>query len=331
MKNYGKIILGVLLIVLGIAFLGNNYNWFDIDLSFRQFAKWWPLLLVLAGIGVFLNPEKRLGNPLSVLAIAFAIPLGIYSFANDKVEELSKNEKFSMKFDAFDDEQEEDRYSTKSDKNGERSTQHYTVANEIGITKAKLDFGGGAAEFYLEPTNDNLFEANTLLTKGSYKLDSDRSGDEMDINFEMLDQKSGHININDDTDFDNDVYLKLNPKVIWDIKLGIGAGDLDFDLSKYKIERIKVETGVAAVKLKLSDALSETRIDVKSGVAKVTLEVPEGVGCSIDLDGAMNSKNFSGFDKVGDDKWETPNFKSATKKIYIDLESGLSSINVSRY
>lgn len=326
------------MIVLGVAFLGNNYDWFSIDLSFRQFAQWWPLLLVLAGVGVFLTPDKRLGNPLSVLAIAFAIPLAIYSFANDKVEELTKNEKSSMKFDGFDESQDEndsdddqDRYGSGANESGERSTQHYTVANELGIVKAKLDFGGGAAEFYLEPTSNNLFEANTILTKGSYRLDSDKSGDEMDINFEMIDQKSGHLNISDDADFDNDVYLKLNPKVIWDIKLGIGAGDLEFDLSKFKVEKIKVETGVAAVQLKLSDLLSESRVDVKSGVAKVTLDVPEGVGCRIDLDGAMNSKTFKGFAKVGKDRWETPNFETASKKIYIDLESGLSAINISRY
>jgi hypothetical protein len=337
MKNYSKVVLGVILIVLGIVFLGNNYNWFNIDVSFRHLAKWWPLLLIVGGIGVFLNPDRRLANPLTVLAISFAIPLALFAAANDGVKKVEQ----SFKIDEFTDENEsdrkegynsdEDRYELKSGTSNERKVQNFNIENQLGIERAKLDFGGGAAEFFLEITKDNLFEAKTVLTKGSYKLESDKSGSNVEVDFDMIDSDSQHVNVNDDMDFDNDVYLKLNPAVLWDIRLGIGAGDLDFDLSKFKVERIKVETGVAAIKIKLSNLLEEVEVDVKSGVAKVNIEVPKGVGCRIDLDGAMNSKNFSGFNKIDNGCWETSNFASAQKKIYIDLDSGLTSLNISRY
>jgi hypothetical protein len=337
MKNYSKVVLGVILIVLGIVFLGNNYNWFDIDVSFRQIAKWWPLLLVVGGIGVFLNPDRRVSNPLTVLAISFAIPLALFSAANDGVKKVER----SFKFDAFPDKDDnsgndsyssnEDHYESNSSNGSDRKVQNFNVENQLGIERAKLDFGGGAAEFFLETTKDNLFEAKTVLTKGSYKLESDKSGSNVEVDFDMIDSDSKHVNVNDDMDFDNDVYLKLNPAVLWDIRLGIGAGDLDFDFSKFKVERIKVETGVAAIRIKLSDLLKEVEVDVKSGVAKVNIEVPKGVGCRIDLSGAMNSKNFSGFNKIDNDCWETSNFDSAQKKIYIDLDSGLTSLNISRY
>ncbi|MFB0908895.1 MAG: hypothetical protein ACJAZY_001421 [Spirosomataceae bacterium] len=337
MKNYSKVVLGVILIVLGVVFLGNNYNWFSIDVSFRHIAKWWPLLLVVGGIGVFLNPDRRLANPLTVLAISFAIPLALFAAANDGVERVER----SFKLDAFTDENEPDRnesygsdedsYNPKSSTSNQRKVQNFNIENQLGIERAKLDFGGGAAEFFLETTKDNLFEAKTVLTKGSYKLESDKSGSNVEVDFDMIDSDTRHVNVNDDIDFDNDVYIKLNPAVLWDIRLGIGAGDLDFDFSKFRVERIKVETGVAAIKIKLSDLLKEVEVDVKSGVAKVNIEVPKGVGCRIDLSGAMNTKNFSGFNKIDNDRWETSNFDSAKKKIYIDLDSGLTSLNISRY
>jgi hypothetical protein len=322
---------------LGVVFLGNNYNWFSIDVSFRHIAKWWPLLLVVGGIGVFLNPDRRLANPLTVLAISFAIPLALFAAANDGVERVER----SFKLDAFTDENEPDRnesygsdedsYNPKSSTSNQRKVQNFNIENQLGIERAKLDFGGGAAEFFLETTKDNLFEAKTVLTKGSYKLESDKSGSNVEVDFDMIDSDTRHVNVNDDIDFDNDVYIKLNPAVLWDIRLGIGAGDLDFDFSKFRVERIKVETGVAAIKIKLSDLLKEVEVDVKSGVAKVNIEVPKGVGCRIDLSGAMNTKNFSGFNKIDNDRWETSNFDSAKKKIYIDLDSGLTSLNISRY
>lgn len=325
------------MIALGVLFLGNNYNWFDIDISFEKIANWWPILLIVAGLGVFLNPEKRVSNPLTVLAISFAIPLAIFAAANSSFKKVTRNAQFEFSPDD-DDYTSNERYNSddsraesneSADENGVR-TQNFNVENQIGVERAKLDFGGGAAEFFLETTKNSLFEAKTILGKGSYKLESDKSGKEVEIDFDMIDSGK-NIKISEEKGFDNKVYLMLNPAVLWDIKMGIGAGDLDFDLSKFKVENLKVETGAASVKIRLSELLTESNVNVQSGVASVNLEVPKGVGCRIDLDGAMNSKNFSGFNKIGSDRWETENFDSAKKKIYIDLDSGLTSLNISRY
>lgn len=338
MKNYSKIIIGVLLIAAGILFLGKNYGWFSFDVSFSTLAKWWPALLIVAGIGVFLNPQRKLGNPLTVLAIAFAIPMALFSVTRDGIDRVSDNRSFNFDRE-YSDEDDNDNstdegedYSAENDGGNRTNEQVYTVDNESGIKNAKLDFGGGAAEFHLEPTTDHLFYAKTSLSSGGYKLESEtKSGGEKEIVFEMKNQKNNNFRFDTDNNFNNSIYLKMNPKVTWDVKMGIGAGDLDFDFSEFRIENLKVETGAASVKLKLSDL--EDRVDVKieSGVAKVDLAVPSSVGCRIEMDGAMNSKDFNGFQKVDDDTWETKGYSSSNKKITIKLDSGLSSIKVSRY
>lgn len=336
MKNYSKIVLGVILIALGFIFLANNYDWFNLDISFQSVAKWWPILLIVAGLGVFLDSERRVSNPLTVLAISFTIPLAIFAAASNSFKKVTRNAQFNLSPDEDDYERNESYNSDEAkagrsgfDRNGVR-TQNFNVENQIGIERAKLDFGGGAAEFFLETTKNNLFEAKTVLGKGSYKLESDKSGNEVEIDFDMTDSGK-NIKFSEEKGFDNKVYLMLNPAVLWDVKMGIGAGDLNFDFSKFRVENLKVETGAASVKIRLSELVNESNVNVQSGVASVNLEVPKGVGCGIDLDGAMNSKNFSGFNKIGNDRWETDNFDSATKKIYIDLDSGLTSLNISRY
>ncbi len=186
MQNYSKVVLGVILILLGLSFLGNNYNWFDVDISFQKIAKWWPVLLILAGMGVFLNPDKRVSNPLTVLCISFAIPLAIFSSVSQSVEKGKKNFKLNL----FPNGNEESFYSENDrEELAEKGVriQNFNVENQLGVEQAKLDFGGGAAEFFLETTKDNIFEAKTVLGKGSYKLESDKSGNEVDsLRFEKI-------------------------------------------------------------------------------------------------------------------------------------------------
>ena len=123
----------------------------------------------------------------------------------------------------------------------------------------------------------------------------------------------------------------MNEKPVWSIDLGIGAGKGDFDFSNYKVKRLDLETGAASIDIKFGDKVDNATVEVKSGVASVKFRVPEGVGCEIRMDGALNSKDFDGFEKVRSGVWQTEGYDKATKKITFDVESGLSSLKVSRY
>jgi hypothetical protein len=49
------------------------------------------------------------------------------------------------------------------------------------------------------------------------------------------------------------------------------------------------------------------------------------------MDGALNSKEFDGFKKLKSDLYQTANFDSTKKKIYIKIDSGVSSLDINRY
>jgi hypothetical protein len=46
-----------LLIALGLLFLVHNLGWFDINIG-RLIATWWPLILVIVGIGMLRRHDK---------------------------------------------------------------------------------------------------------------------------------------------------------------------------------------------------------------------------------------------------------------------------------
>ncbi|NBA87615.1 hypothetical protein GVN16_17720 [Emticicia sp. CRIBPO] len=342
MKKQRNIFWGALLIVFGFLFLAHNYHWFNLDFSFREVAKFWPLMIVLAGVAVFFSEKRTIFNATSALLIAFAVPLAIYSTTSNVVDRVRDEVNDDLNFHWDDEDDDHNNYDDNDDdsynddgytSDSNRTEQEFNVKLEPEITEAALDFSGGAAEFHLEDSPVNLFEAKTKLSGGAYKLSEQKIGSLHDIEFSMKSKKNkGDMDINlGNKGINNDVYLKLNKKPLWNIDLNIGAGDVKFDLSSYKVKNMDINTGAASIDLKLGDLVTESKVKVKSGVAKVEILVPKSAACQIVMDGALNAKDFDDFSKVSSGKWQTDNFDKAANKIYISVESGLSAVKVKRY
>jgi len=332
MKNTNNIFLGVILIALGGLALGLVNNWFSFDVSMRQIARFWPVLIILAGVAVMLDSRRSLMNSTSVLLVALAIPFGIYNCTSNtfkKVEDRLNEKGFDFDVDV-DDNDNEFTYDEGSDSSSSANHQTYKVDKIAGVKSAELSIGGGAAQFLLEKADaGQLFAADTRLAGVSgFALREENSGTHQKVSFKMKGKNNIHLN---DKGIDRKVILKLNTEPVWDIDMEIGAGDLKYDLTPYKVRKINLETGASNIDLKLGDLMNESTVKIESGVANIDIEVPEGVGCEIKMDGALNAKNFTGFTKIKSGLYRTEGFDSAAKKIYIDTDSGMSNFTVKRY
>ncbi|WP_367915162.1 DUF5668 domain-containing protein [Leadbetterella sp. DM7] len=330
MKNSNNIFMGVILIVLGGLALGLINDWFSFDISMREIARFWPILIILAGIAVMLDSRRSLLNSTSVLLVALAIPFGVYNCTSNtlkKVEDKMHGKGFDFDVDVNDD---DFTYDEGTDSTSEANHQTYKVDKVEGVKSAELKIGGGAARFLLEQAEPGqLFAADTRLAGVSgFTLREEASGSHQKVVFKMKSQKNIRLN---DKGLDRKVTLKLNTEPVWDINMEIGAGDLKYDLTPYKVEKITLETGASNIDLKLGDLLSQSNVKIESGVANIEIAVPENVGCEIKMDGALNAKNFTGFTKIKSGLYRTEGFDSAAKKIYIDTDSGMSNFTVRRY
>jgi hypothetical protein len=215
--------------------------------------------------------------------------------------------------------------------NSSNSSQNFSVAFDPSVQEVNLEIGGGAAEFFLsEASSSDVFSADTKLFKNKFNLEDEKKGTTQDISFKMS-SKNGSDNFHIGKGMNNDVNLKLSKAPIWNLDLGIGAGELKFDLSDYKVKDIKMETGAADISLKMGNKLKESKVRIESGVAKVKILVPQNAACQIKMDGALNTKDFDGFSKSSSRTWKTENFETASNKIYLEINSGLSAVSVDRY
>jgi hypothetical protein len=327
--NKSNYTTGVLLIVLGLFIFGLTNDWFSFEVTIRQIARFWPLFIVAGGLAVFLNDKKTIYNPLTALLIAFAIPLGIYHGTARAIDDVKTEIEDGFNIDMHANDEEDDDYSFKnSDTTG--MSKSIAVPFDAKIQNVNLEFKGGAAEFFLSESDaSNTFETESNNKITNFTLDDEKNGVSQEINVDM-ELKNRHIRLGK-KELNNDVNLKLNKAPVWDIDLSIGAGKLDFDLADYKVKNIDLKTGAADVSLKVGSKMPETTINIESGVASINLDVPKEIGCEVRMDGALNSNDFTGFTKVSSGLWQTENYKSASKKIIIKLESGLSAVDIDRY
>ena len=277
MERKSNIFWGAILILFGFLFLGTNLDWFELNWTFRKIAQFWPILLILAGVAAFFSNKKSIYNATSALLIAFAIPIGIFTCVDDGVKDIKDEISDGINIDIDDFDDEEDDYSSNSDTTkGDRNKQYFAVEMSPEVKEATLKLGGGAAEFDLEESPNRLFEATTLLNfKTGYTLEEETLDGTKVINFSMKDKKGKSFNFGEDNSFNNDVLLKLSTAPVWNIDLRIGAGELDFDFTNYKVKKLDIETGVASIDIKLGDKQDKVDVDIESGVASVKSNYPK--------------------------------------------------------
>ncbi|OGV18325.1 MAG: hypothetical protein A3J84_09905 [Ignavibacteria bacterium RIFOXYA2_FULL_37_17] len=113
--------------------------------------------------------------------------------------------------------------------------------------------------------------------------------------------------------------------------MNYGASKANLDLTKFKIRNLELHSGATSTYVKLSDKAEITNVNVEMGAANITIDVPANVGCEIQTDMALSSKNIHGFNSRGKGHYITENFSESGKRIIIDVKAGVSSLTVNRY
>ena len=134
-----------------------------------------------------------------------------------------------------------------------------------------------------------------------------------------------------DGEIRNKAIVKLNALPDWDLNFEVGAASINLDLRPYKTQNINIKMGAASMKIRLGEKSEVTNLNIKSGASSVYVYVPDSSGCEITTHTALSSKDFRDFDKINSNLYRTNNFEKAKKKIFITVNSGVSSIKVIRY
>lgn len=289
----------------GLVLLGNLTA---LDFTWHSAWKFWPMVLVLIGVSILV--KNQIGKGIVAGLAAFVLALTIYASVSATTNLIDND--FEINF---------------GDEVVYYDTTYFSQEYSDSIETASLQFSAGAGGFKMLTPTDKLIDFRTEGAENNYKLNRNDSGSNTDITFKM---KNTHLKFGKNN-YKNSVEMSLNSKPEWDLNFDIGAASMDLDLTEYKINKLDIDMGAAALNVKFGDLADVSRFKLDAGASDIDILIPESVGCEINSDAALSSKNYEGFEKINKKLYRTDNFDSAKKKIYIDIDCGVSSIDVKKY
>jgi hypothetical protein len=302
--SYRKIFWGVLLVLIGILFILKNTG--ALYFSWHTIVNLWPMILILWGISLI--PVK------DWIKVVLSIATVIITFI--VVQQYAKNDNWNWHF-KYNDDDDNTEYN-------DSATQNLSENMDSIIRYATLDLNIGVGDFSLKDTTSKLIELDRTGSQGRYSMTSEDS-DSMRIIKLALDKAEFRGEVK------NKVKMKMNTIPVWDLELNVGAAEVNFDLTPYKTRKVNIQGGASDIEVKLGDRYPESNVDIEAGAASITLKVPQGVGCEITTNTFLASKNFKDFKKIDNHHYQTEGFSSSAKKIHINMQAGMASIDVIRY
>jgi len=312
-KVFDSISRGLLLITIGVIFFLLNYNilswnfWYNVvDL--------WPLILILAGIGLLFS--RRI--PLSAVLVVFLLSMVGYSMVmGDKPLPGQMNNFFHT---------------------GVTQTKPINVPLPPNVKKAHVKLNLGGAQVAVRALDSGTSEAQFMT--GNYQginqdytggsggsgLKTQQSGDTLNVTLSSTSTGRNMDNINR-----SDVEINLSNKVHYDLDMSAGAIDGTIDLSRLLVDNLKISTGASDFRLEFGDMGMPTHGTIDSGASKLTLVIPENVGVTIRLNGVATRTNFMGSGLLLDNKnWVSPHYADAKTKLDLDISMGAGSVTLER-
>ncbi len=292
---------GVLLIFCGLFLFAMQFEWIVLELSFAKYL--WPLVIVFIGISLFNIPQyaKNTLAGLSGAILAFFL-IGLFtgSFCSNCDGDWSLS-KLRLGGKGI--------YSS-----------HSVIYLDEGTQTALLQFKGALGDVKIDKTTNNLIE----MENDHEILDMDVSDTDSVNKLVIVNSLAGSS-----TENEPNTKLTLNPKIIWDMEFSSSAANVEADLRDYRVRKIDVSSAISNLDMKIGRKRDTVNIDIESSISDISIEVPKDFACRINSKTALSDADFKGFTRSGD-TYETENFNKTNRVIFINIESGLSSIKVRR-
>lgn len=290
-------IFGLIFITSGGLFLARNFSWLD-GIYFEQLYIFWPLLLILLGISIFLKGKKN-GEPvMAILVLASFLFIGYYLISH------------------------------KTD-NKENIQRVNTISEDIpsDIEEGKIVLNTGAISIRISDTAEKFVKGTSESNVFEPKINQYTNGKVR--NFELKNELS---NIIFRAKPKNSLDLKITKTIPIDLEINSGASILDLNLSEIKLKKLSLDCGASTIDLRLgSEILNDSRINIGAGASKVSITVPKNLGVNLDFNAALLNKNLNGFEKISNTNYKSLDYEKAEKKINLKIDAGVSSVEITRY
>lgn len=287
--SFSRLLVGVLIICVGLAFLGHSLGWFTANFNWWNL---WPIVIIIVGL-LFLTGRGWISAIIGIAVTLLVIGvIALLIFGNPQ---WSSNE---------------------------ATTQSISINKEVNVQSAAVDLKFGAGKINIAGGSDILVSGTLESNFMKLNKDSEVQDGVQKINlrgegsWRGFGRTTNNLNLN----LSNDIPMKLN--------IDTGAVDANFDLSGLMAESIDINTGASSLKVALGDKLDKSELKIKAGASSVDITLPRTAGVKLRISSGLTSKDLKDFKQIDSNNYETDNYQSATKKIDMDFDLGATSLKI---
>lgn len=291
---------GLIIILIGVWLLGENFSWWN-HYNLNYLWHFWPIILILFGISLIVR-NLKFGWLLIFISFLVAIGFVTMFLSNDKLLNLIVSN---------------------------TPTKSSSFSNDLidGFTKGEVTIDAGAISVEMNNSNSKFIEGtlNSDIFEPSLNVSQNNSTQVANLSVNKNSNLSGigksrsNLNVN------------LTNRIPLDITINSSASTMNLDLSKLILSNFSLNTGASTVTITVGEnVIDGAGMVIKSGVSNIIINIPNNLGARIQSSSGLSSHNFQDFKNLGGGTYESSGYSASSKKINLNIESGVSSISIKR-
>lgn len=306
--------MGLTFIVIGVVWLLVKFGYINVAI-FRAIFDLWPLIFVVIGVNIIFRRFAYIGMITWILFLGAILLYGsMVGTRNGRFDFFGFDLPWSIV---------ERANPSAVPWNFSGTTSGSFDLNDLnGIQRARVDLSMPAGSLNVGVTDQN---AMSYVVPGRlYQVGSRRDGDTMRYSFKpeaglKFDEVRQRLNY--------DFYL--NPKAVWSLGIDAGAMESHMSLSQIPVESLVINMGAGELDLRMGNLVDQARVEINCGATSIRLEVPEGVGVSVDYKGIVADQSLArnGFVKENG-IYYSQGFSQRTQQIQLVIKSAVAEIDV---
>ena len=286
---------GIFLLFLGIVFLLHNFDILPWGV-WGTLWRFWPVLIIIIGLGILLRHR----NPWLVSLLVLAILLACLGIAIWQYQPFPP---------------------------GQETTRSYSQALD-GLVQAQIETDFSAVSLTmssLPADSPNLVEANSQANNGGEGIIADfhRQNNEGQLRLSMkLDGGSW-------SEAGARLVVRFTRNIPLTIDVKSAASNLDVDLSELKVTELQMDVDVGNYTVKMPASAGTTHAHIKANVANMEITIPDGVAAKLKTDGSLSTidVNESRFPRTGD-YYLSRDFATAENRIELEIDCNVGRVQV---
>ena len=293
-RNEG-LVGGVFLSGLGIVFLLANLGFLVVDV-WGLILRLWPVLLIAIGFDVLIGHRSAWFSLLG-LVVVLVVLLGSLWLMNVQVSASTPLMGESVQF-------------------ATGATSRAEITLDPGAGSIILDGGSSPGEL----VSGSVPQGRGRNVERSYTT----SGDTAILN---LRETGAGMVVPPGRRGDLEWRLSLAEDFPILLKVDLGAGSLDIDLTRVTIEELEIDAGVGRTVVRIPQT-GNSVLDIEQAIGQVLIIVPEGVGVMIKTSAALGTVDIPANFIRRDDAYLSPEFETSDQKVRLRIGLAIGTIGV---